>query len=55
MGKSAATSELEYDSKRGVDPNETIGLRGEQREYVWRPNPGCPEHSLDAYSDEPSA
>ena len=34
MGRSRnATSLLEYHGKHGFDPNESIGLRGEQREY----------------------
>src|SRR5262245_27684871 len=33
MGKSTASAELDYHGRQGVDPNETIGLRGEQREY----------------------
>jgi 3,4-dihydroxy 2-butanone 4-phosphate synthase/GTP cyclohydrolase II len=33
MGKSSAAAELDYHGKARVDSNETIGLRGEQREY----------------------
>ena len=33
MGKSKAAAELEFHGKHSIDPNETIGLRGEQREY----------------------
>jgi 3,4-dihydroxy 2-butanone 4-phosphate synthase/GTP cyclohydrolase II len=33
MGRSSAAAELEFHGKHSVDSNETIGLRGEQREY----------------------
>jgi len=33
MGKQAGAAELEFHGKHSVDSNETIGLRGEQREY----------------------
>ena len=34
MGRSwSGTTLLEYHGKQGADSNETIGLRGEQREY----------------------
>lgn len=33
MGRQPGASELEYHGRHGVDSNETIGLRGEQREY----------------------
>ena len=34
MGRSQpSTALLEYHGKHGFDPNETIGLRAEQREY----------------------
>ena len=34
MGRGrSGTSLLEYHGKHGADTNETIGLRGEQREY----------------------
>ena len=33
MGRSSAAAELEYHGKHSMDSNETIGLRGEQREY----------------------
>ena len=33
MSKPGGVSELEFHGKRGMDSNETIGLRGEQREY----------------------
>ena len=34
MGRSwSGTALLEYHGKHGADSNETIGLRGEQREY----------------------
>jgi 3,4-dihydroxy 2-butanone 4-phosphate synthase/GTP cyclohydrolase II len=33
MGRPSGTAEIEYHGRHGVDSNETIGLRGEQREY----------------------
>ena len=33
MGKSNAAAELDFHGKHSMDSNETIGLRGEQREY----------------------
>jgi 3,4-dihydroxy 2-butanone 4-phosphate synthase / GTP cyclohydrolase II len=33
MGRSTAAAELEFHGKHSVDSNETLGLRGEQREY----------------------
>jgi 3,4-dihydroxy 2-butanone 4-phosphate synthase/GTP cyclohydrolase II len=33
MGRPSGASELEYHGRHGVDPNENIALRGEQREY----------------------
>jgi 3,4-dihydroxy 2-butanone 4-phosphate synthase/GTP cyclohydrolase II len=33
MAKTPAAAELEFHGKHGIDSNETIGLRGEQREY----------------------
>ena len=33
MGKPSPSADMEYHGKHGMDSNETIGLRGEQREY----------------------